>query len=220
MVERELISHRVTARTELANTLPPVLGDRVQLQQVIINLIMNGIDAMVSVADRPRELVIRSEQHKSDQVIVAVQDSGIGVSPMDMDRLFDAFFTTKPDGLGMGLRICRSIIEAHGGRLWASRNAATGATFQFSLRSRLAARSYLSHRPHAHLNPPSSTRPFLRGRSNDGPVTTYKAGQSFSELPGDRHGVSANASKTKPAKLLAVFVVDTHETVLTIPFGN
>jgi PAS domain S-box-containing protein len=133
MVERELMSHRVTARTELVNTLPPVLGDRVQLQQVIINLIMNGIDAMVSITDRPRELVIRSERHKKDQVIVAVQDSGIGISPMDMDRLFDAFFTTKPGGLGMGLRICRSIIEAHGGRLWASRNVGSGATLQFSL---------------------------------------------------------------------------------------
>jgi PAS domain S-box-containing protein len=133
MVEREMLSHRVTARTELADALPPVLGDRIQLQQVIINLIMNGMDAMASVADRPRELVIRSEQHESDQVLVAVQDSGIGIDPMDTDRLFDAFFTTKPDGMGMGLPICRSIIEAHGGRLWASGNAGAGATFQFSL---------------------------------------------------------------------------------------
>jgi signal transduction histidine kinase len=123
----------VTARTELANTLPPALGDRVQLQQVIINLIMNGIDAMLAVADRPRRLLIRSEQNKSDQVIVAVQDCGVGINPKDLDRLFDAFFTTKPDGLGMGLRICRTIIEDHGGNLWASQNADTGATFQFSL---------------------------------------------------------------------------------------
>jgi signal transduction histidine kinase len=128
-----MLRHRVTARMELAGALPPVLGDRVQLQQVIINLIMNGIDAMTSVSDRPRELVIRSEPHEQDQVLVAVQDSGIGVDPMDTDRLFDPFFTTKPGGMGMGLPICRSIIEAHGGRLWASRNVAAGATFQFSL---------------------------------------------------------------------------------------
>jgi signal transduction histidine kinase len=133
MVEREAFSHRVTVRTELADALPPVLGDRVQLQQVIINLIMNGIDAMTSVTGRPRELVIRSELHENDQVLVAVQDSGIGFDPSDKDRLFDAFFTTKPDGMGIGLPICRSIIEAHGGRLWASRNGAAGATFQFSL---------------------------------------------------------------------------------------
>jgi len=133
MVERVLTDHNVTARTEFANNLSSVRGDRVQLQQVIINLIMNAIDAMVSVASRPRELLIRSEQHKTDQVIVAVQDSGIGVNPKDLDRLFEAFFTTKPDGLGMGLRICRSIIEAHGGTLWACRNADSGATFQFIL---------------------------------------------------------------------------------------
>jgi PAS domain S-box-containing protein len=133
MVERELTSHNVTARTELSKTLPPVLGDRVQLQQVIINLIMNGVDAMSVVADRPRQLLIRSEQNQSDQVIVAVQDCGIGISSKDLDRLFDAFFTTKPNGLGMGLRVCRTIVEAHGGNLWASRNADIGATFQFSL---------------------------------------------------------------------------------------
>jgi signal transduction histidine kinase len=133
LVEREVLSHRVTARKELANALPPVLGDRVQLQQVILNLIMNAIDAMTSNADRTRELVIRSQQHGSDQILVAVQDSGVGFDPKDADRLFDAFFTTKPNGMGMGLSICRSIIEAHGGRLWASRNAGTGATFQFSL---------------------------------------------------------------------------------------
>jgi PAS domain S-box-containing protein len=133
MVERELTGHSVTARTDLTNDLRPALGDRVQLQQVIINLIMNGIDAMLAVTNRPRQLLIRSEQNRSDQIIVAVEDAGIGINPKDLNRLFDAFFTTKADGLGMGLRICRTIIENHGGNLWASPNADTGATFQFSL---------------------------------------------------------------------------------------
>jgi C4-dicarboxylate-specific signal transduction histidine kinase len=131
MVERELLAHRVTVRTALADNLPPALGDRVQLQQVVINLAMNGIDAMASI-NRPRELVIRTQQHEG-AVLVAVQDCGIGFDPKDADRLFDAFFTTKPDGMGMGLPICRSIIEAHGGRLWATRNTEAGTTFQVSL---------------------------------------------------------------------------------------
>ncbi|TXR47044.1 PAS domain-containing sensor histidine kinase [Phyllobacterium endophyticum] len=133
MVERELTNHGVSVLTELACALPPLLGDRVQLQQVIVNLILNGVDAMVAAASWPRQLLIRSEQTNDHQVIVAVQDSGIGINPKDMASLFDAFFTTKSHGLGMGLRICRTIIEDHGGILWASRNADTGATFRFSL---------------------------------------------------------------------------------------
>jgi signal transduction histidine kinase len=93
---------------------------------------MNGIDAMVPVVDRPRELVIRSE-HQEKQVLVAIEDSGIGIDPTHMDRLFDAFFTTKSDGMGMGLPICRSIINAHGGQLWVAQNVAAGTTFHFSL---------------------------------------------------------------------------------------
>jgi PAS domain S-box-containing protein len=133
MVERELTNHGVTVLTELAYALPPLLGDRVQLQQVIVNLILNGVDAMVAAASWPRQLLIRSEQTHDHQVIVAVQDSGIGIDPKDMGHLFDAFFTTKSHGLGMGLRICRTIIEDHGGILRAFQNADTGATFQFSL---------------------------------------------------------------------------------------
>jgi signal transduction histidine kinase len=110
-----------------------VLGDRVQLQQVIINLMMNGIEAMLSTTDRPRELVIRSGQDDAHGVLVSVMDCGVGISAEDADRLFNAFFTTKPDGMGMGLSICRSIIEAHGGRLWATANVPHGATFQFTL---------------------------------------------------------------------------------------
>jgi C4-dicarboxylate-specific signal transduction histidine kinase len=133
LVQRELISHRVSLRTELAPALPMVLGDRIQLHQVIINLVMNGIEAMQSVTDCPRELVIRSRQDETQQVLVSVTDCGVGISAENVDRLFNAFFTTKSGGMGMGLSICRSIVEAHGGRLSASGNVGPGATFQFVL---------------------------------------------------------------------------------------
>jgi signal transduction histidine kinase len=133
LVQRELISHQVSLRMELAPALPMILGDRVQLQQVIINLVMNGIEAMQPVTDRPRELVIRSRQDETQQVLVSVTDCGVGISAEDADRLFNAFFTTKSSGMGMGLSICRSIIEAHDGRLWATANVPDGATFQFTL---------------------------------------------------------------------------------------
>jgi PAS domain S-box-containing protein len=132
LLQHEVFNHRASLRLELAPELPLVLVDRVQLQQVIINLVMNGMEAMTTVSDRPRELKIRS-QREADAVLVAVQDSGVGIDPEHVDRLFNAFFTTKPSGMGMGLSICRSIIEAHGGKLWASRNAGAGATFQFTL---------------------------------------------------------------------------------------
>jgi signal transduction histidine kinase len=112
-----------------------VLGDRVQLQQVIINLVMNGMEAMADVTDRPRDLLIRSQLRAPNQVLVMVQDSGIGIAAENVDRLFGSFYTTKPGGMGMGLSISRSIIEAHDGRLWASPNAGPGATFQFTLPS-------------------------------------------------------------------------------------
>ncbi len=133
LVQREMDSHRVSLRIELALALPMILGDRVQLQQVIINLVMNGIEAMQSVTDRPRELVIRSQQDETRRVLVTVTDSGVGISAENADRLFNAFFTTKSSGMGMGLSICRSIIEAHGGRLWATANIPHGATFQLTL---------------------------------------------------------------------------------------
>jgi signal transduction histidine kinase len=110
-----------------------VLGDRVQLQQVILNLVMNGVEAMASVADRPRELFIRSRQHESDKVLVAVQDSGVGIDRENLGKIFDAFYTTKPQGMGMGLAIGRSIVENHGGRLWAIPNDGPGVTFAFAL---------------------------------------------------------------------------------------
>jgi len=133
LVQGELISHAVSLRMELALTPSTILGDRVQLQQVIINLVMNGIEAMQSVTERPRELVIRSRQDETGQVLVSVTDCGVGIAADDADRLFHAFFTTKSSGMGMGLSICRSIVEAHGGRLSASGNDGPGATFQFVL---------------------------------------------------------------------------------------
>jgi len=133
LVQRELISHQVSLRTELAPALPMILGDRVQLQQVVINLVMNGIEAMQSITDRPRELVIRSRPDETPRVLVSVTDCGDGISAENKDRLFNAFFTTKSSGMGMGLSICRSIMEGHGGRLWATANVPHGATFQFTL---------------------------------------------------------------------------------------
>lgn len=133
LVQRESISHRVSLRTELAPALPMIRGDRVQLQQVIINLVMNGIEAMECVRNRPRELVVRSRHDEARGVLLSVTDCGVGISIDDEDRLFRAFFTTKSGGLGMGLSICRSIVEAHGGRLSAFRNEGPGATFQFVL---------------------------------------------------------------------------------------
>ena len=106
-------------QTQLADGLPLIEGDRVQLQQVILNLIVNAVEAMSGVAEAARELLISTGQAEPDGVLVAVRDSGPGLDPANLERLFDAFYTTKPSGMGMGLAICRSIIEAHGGRLWA-----------------------------------------------------------------------------------------------------
>ena len=120
-------------RTELADDLPPVTGDRVQLQQVILNLLLNASDAMSGVDDRPRQLLIRTERDEGGRVRVSVQDAGTGFEPKNADKLFDAFYTTKSAGMGIGLSVSRSIIEGHHGRLWASSNDGPGATFSFSI---------------------------------------------------------------------------------------
>jgi PAS domain S-box-containing protein len=138
LVQRELLTHRVSLRTDLAPILPAVLADRVQMQQVILNLVINAIEAMEAVTERPRELVVRCLQDEADRVAIAVTDNGIGIVAANGDRLFDAFVTTKPTGMGMGLSICRSIVESHGGRIWIEPNSAEGATSRFILPSHRA----------------------------------------------------------------------------------
>ena len=127
----ELQRNRVVLQSELADDLPNLTGDRVQLQQVILNLLRNASDAMVDVHDRPRQLLVKTEQMDGDRVRLTVRDAGIGVDPQVVDKLFDAFYTTKRDGMGIGLSVSRSIIERHHGRLWAERNDGPGATFAF-----------------------------------------------------------------------------------------
>jgi C4-dicarboxylate-specific signal transduction histidine kinase len=129
----ELQRSRVILRPELADDLPPVAGDRVQLQQVILNLLRNASDAMSGFDDRPRKLVIRTERDEGDHVRLTVQDTGVGIEPQAMGRLFEAFYTTKSGGMGIGLSVSRSIIESHQGRLWAAPNDGPGATFSFSI---------------------------------------------------------------------------------------
>ncbi len=133
LAQDEVKRNRVTIRLVLADDLSPVSGSRVQLQQVVLNLIMNSIEAMSNVEGRPRELIITTRNVEADQVRVAIQDSGIGLEPQDMQRIFDAFYTTKAAGMGMGLSISRSIVQKHGGRLWATANDGPGTTFQFTV---------------------------------------------------------------------------------------
>jgi PAS domain S-box-containing protein len=132
LTSSEAEKHGVSVRTQLAEDLPVIEGDRVQLQQVILNLLINAVEAMSRTSEGPRELLISTEKAASE-VLVAVRDSGPGVAPANLERLFEAFYTTKGGGLGMGLSICRSIVEAHGGRLWASANLPRGAIFHFTV---------------------------------------------------------------------------------------
>ncbi len=132
-MNREVQRHGVFVRSELADGLPRVSGNRVQLQQVIANLIMNAIEAMGSVTDRERILRVASEVSDSNDVLITVEDSGVGLDPKNIDRVFDRFFTTKSEGMGMGLAICRSIVEAHGGRLWAESKVPHGAILRIGL---------------------------------------------------------------------------------------
>src|SRR5947199_9867722 len=129
----EAVKYGISVSTELADHLPVVEADRVQLQQVLLNLIVNALEAMGAANEGPRELLISTAKVESGSVLVAVQDSGPGLEAAMLERVFESFYTTKPTGLGLGLSICRSIIEAHGGRLWARTNPARGATFQFAL---------------------------------------------------------------------------------------
>jgi signal transduction histidine kinase len=129
----ELRGAGVLVRTEFDDSLPVVRGDRVQLQQVILNLILNAADAMRTIEDRPRNLLVATAREDTDWLRLSVCDSGAGVDPQNLEKLFDAFFTTKTHGMGVGLSISRSIIESHNGRLWATVNDGPGATFSFSI---------------------------------------------------------------------------------------
>jgi PAS domain S-box-containing protein len=133
LVRGDLLKRQAALRLELSDGLPAVRGDRIQLQQVILNLIMNGSEAMASLTNGSRKLTVIAQRSGADRVLVAVRDSGAGMDPQNLDRIFDAFFTTKPTGMGMGLSISRSIIEAHGGRIWAAPNDGPGLTVQFTL---------------------------------------------------------------------------------------
>jgi C4-dicarboxylate-specific signal transduction histidine kinase len=140
LLRGETARNSISVRTELAADLPPVMGDRVQLQQVMMNLMTNSIDAMKSV-DGTRELAIQSQRAQNEKLLVSVSDTGVGLPPEQADQIFNAFFTTKPHGTGMGLRISRSIIESHGGRLWAGDNSPCGASFYVLLHTKLEARA-------------------------------------------------------------------------------
>ena len=129
----DLQRNRVIVQSELADDLPTITGDRIQLQQVILNLLRNASDAMADVRDRPRESLIRTEREDGDRVRVTVRDAGTGFDRQNAESLFEAFYTTKSDGMGIGLSVSRSIVERHDGRLWAEANDGPGATFSFSI---------------------------------------------------------------------------------------
>jgi signal transduction histidine kinase len=133
LTRSELTRHDVVVRTDLAIGDRTVFADRVQMQQVVLNLIMNGSEAMSAVTDRPKVLTVSSKRVESGDVLVAVKDTGAGIDPTIGDRIFESLYTTKPNGMGMGLSICRSIIKAHGGRFWTSPNTPHGAIFQFTI---------------------------------------------------------------------------------------
>jgi len=139
LLRSEATRYRITVRMELAADLPRIMGDRVQLQQVLMNLIVNSIDAMKDV-DGARELAVKSQRTKKEEVLVSVCDTGVGLPPQQADQIFNAFFTTKAHGTGMGLRISRSIVESHGGRLWAADNSPRGASFHFTLPTKIEAK--------------------------------------------------------------------------------
>jgi PAS domain S-box-containing protein len=151
LLRSEATRYSISFRTELASDLPLVMGDRVQLQQVLMNLLLNGMDAMKDV-DTTRELIINSQPAKNEQVMVSVSDTGVGLPPQQAEQIFNAFFTTKPYGTGMGLRISRSIIESHGGRLWAANNSPRGASFCFTIPTKAEAEDEARRRSHAVRN--------------------------------------------------------------------
>jgi len=136
LLRSEATRYNITVRMELAADLPAIIGDRVQLQQVLMNLIVNSIDAMKEV-NGARQLAVKSQRTQKEEVLVSVSDTGVGLPPQQADQIFNAFFTTKPHGTGMGLRISRSIVESHGGRLWVADSSPRGASFHFALPTKI-----------------------------------------------------------------------------------
>jgi signal transduction histidine kinase len=147
LLRSEANRYSISIRSELATDLPNVMADPVQLQQVFMNLMLNGIEAMKNV-NGAGELIIKSQQASNDQLLISVSDTGVGLPAERADQIFDAFFTTKPQGLGMGLSISRSIIESHGGRLWAAANSGPGACFQFVLPTEIGGGQEFRQRSH------------------------------------------------------------------------
>jgi len=133
LVRNDLLNQKVTGQMELAPELPAIVGDRVQLQQVVLNLVMNSCDAIATGRTGDRKLIIRTGLNNGDGICVSVTDQGVGLAPDNLERVFEPFFSTKPDGMGLGLSVCRTIIMAHGGKLWAANNADRGATFYFTI---------------------------------------------------------------------------------------
>jgi C4-dicarboxylate-specific signal transduction histidine kinase len=148
LLRNEAMRYSISVRTEPEADLPRVVGDRVQLQQVLMNLMINGIDATKDV-DGTRELIIKSQRAENGQVLVSVSDTGAGLPPQQADQIFDAFFTTKQHGTGMGLRISRSIVESHGGRLWAADNSPRGASFYLTLPAKVDTHENARRRSHS-----------------------------------------------------------------------
>jgi C4-dicarboxylate-specific signal transduction histidine kinase len=148
LAQGEIIKNQISVQTRLTEGLSHVQADCVQMQQVVLNLILNAVEAMSSVEAGPRELLISTEQNQTGDVLVAVRDSGPGIDPERLKRIFEALYTTKSSGMGMGLSICRSIIDAHAGRLWADVNKPRGAVFQFTLPG--AEKELMTSRPAAH----------------------------------------------------------------------
>jgi signal transduction histidine kinase len=135
LLRGEASRHSILIDSDLSFNLPPIMADRVQLQQVLMNLMLNGIEAMKSM-NTPGKLTIKSQQHDNSQLLISVMDTGVGVPPEKIEQIFNAFFTSKPQGTGMGLAITRSIVESHGGRVWVNPNAGPGTTFHFTLPTR------------------------------------------------------------------------------------
>jgi len=190
LLDRELAASKVSVQLSLDKALPPILADRVQVQRVLVNLFTNAIDSLREIPDRPRRIAIRSALLKGKDVLLQVSDTGSGIAPKDLEHIFDAFFTTKATGTGLGLPLCRTIVEEHGGRLWASSGEPHGANFQLLLPRGGAAAVSIEHTDQLLINLENSLR-WLR-QSKSGELTS-----AVSEL---QHAVDEVRVSLKPPK--------------------